>query len=139
PRTIYHEIRKLQPGHTLIAEGNTIRIKQYSDLLLGVTSSSGKPSMTAEDAAVELRHRLRRAVAAQTVSDVPLGVFLSGGLDSSTLVALMSAVVDQPVRTFSIGFDERSYCELPAARLIASRFGTDHAELVIPPDFRDLL
>jgi asparagine synthase (glutamine-hydrolysing) len=140
PRTIYGEIRKLQPGHIMIAEGNRIEIKQYSDVPFGVVKSSANGRrFSVEDAAVELRHRLRRAVAAQMVSDVPLGVFLSGGLDSSTLVGLMSEVADRPVRTFSIGFDEQSYCELPAAQLVASRFLTDHTELVIRPDIRDLL
>ena len=73
------------------------------------------------------------------VSDVPLGVFLSGGLDSSTLVALASEVSDRPVRTFSIGFKDPSYSELEEARLVASRFGTEHTDLVLNGDTRELV
>ncbi len=140
PRTIYREIRKLQPGHVLVAEAHGVRIHRYWDVPYGQDAGSrDKTQVGREEAAAELLCQLRRAVADQMVSDVPLGVFLSGGLDSSTLVALMSEVSDRPVRTFSIGFEEQGYNELPRARSVASRFGTDHTELIVRPDVRDLL
>ncbi len=137
PRTIYQGIQKLPPAHLLIADRAGVRVEQYWDLPARPPTRRRAPSI--EEAGAELLDRLRRAVSGQMVSDVPLGVFLSGGLDSSTLVALMSEVSERPVRTFSIGFEEASYSELPAARLIASRFGTDHTELIVRPEVRDLL
>jgi asparagine synthase (glutamine-hydrolysing) len=140
PRTIYREVRKLQPGHSLVAGRHGVRILRCWDVPFGQARPSSPPApISTDDAAAELLRRLRRAVKAQMVSDVPLGVFLSGGLDSSTLVALMSEVSDRPVRTFSIGFEERGYNELPRARTVASRFGTDHTELIVRPEVRDLL
>jgi asparagine synthase (glutamine-hydrolysing) len=139
PRTIYQEVRKLQPGHLLMADGGGIQITRYWDGPVGGRTDRRRLRVSAEDAAAELLRLLRRAVPAQMVSDVPLGVFLSGGLDSSTVVALMSEVSERPVRTFSIGFEERTYSELPAARLVASRFHTDHTELIVRPEVRDLL
>ena len=139
PRTIYQEVRKLQPGHLVVADGGGIQIKRYWDGPVGRQTCRRRIRINAEDAAAELLRLLRLAVPAQMVSDVPLGVFLSGGLDSSTVVALMSEVSARPVRTFSIGFEERTYSELPAARLVASRFHTDHTELIVRPEVRDLL
>ena len=138
PRTIYRGIQKLQPGHVLVADRHGIRVERYWHSPLAAARPE-YAAMGPEQAADELLARMRRAVAAQMVSDVPLGVFLSGGLDSGTLVALMSEVSNQPVRTFSIGFEERSYSELPAARRIATRFRTDHTELIVTPDVRSLL
>jgi asparagine synthase (glutamine-hydrolysing) len=140
PRTIYREIQRLQPGHRLVADKHGVRIDQYWDMPPSpATAPTGQRQMRTEAVAEELLGRLRRAVAAQMISDVPLGVFLSGGLDSSTLVALMSEITDRPVRTFSIGFEEATYNELPMARRVASRFGTDHVELIVRPDVCDLL
>jgi asparagine synthase (glutamine-hydrolysing) len=87
----------------------------------------------------ELRARLRDSVRAHLVSDVPVGVLLSGGIDSSTLAALASQESSEPVRTFSIGFEERSFDELADARLVAERYGTQHEELVLRPDAALLL
>ena len=87
----------------------------------------------------ELYELLTTTVKQHLISDVPLGVFLSGGIDSSTLVALMSKVSSQPIRTFSIGFEETSYNELDYARAVAKKFDTEHHELVVSPNIVDLL
>src|ERR687886_825740 len=89
--------------------------------------------------AAELRARLRDSVRAHLEADVPVGVFLSGGIDSSLLAALAAQETAEPVRTFSIGFEERSFDELSRARLVAQRYGTDHHELVLRPDAAQLL
>src|SRR5205823_8957923 len=81
----------------------------------------------------ELRARLRDSVRAHLVSDVPVGVLLSGGVDSATLAALAAQESGEPLRTFSIGFEERSFDELAGARLVAERYGTEHRELVLRP------
>jgi asparagine synthase (glutamine-hydrolysing) len=94
---------------------------------------------TRGDLAVELRDRLRDSVRAHLESDVPVGVFLSGGIDSSLLAALAAQESPEPVRTFSIGFEERSFDELSRARTVARRYGTDHHELVLRPDAAALL
>jgi asparagine synthase (glutamine-hydrolysing) len=89
--------------------------------------------------AEELRERLRDSVAAHLIADVPVGVLLSGGIDSSTLVALAAERSSEPVRTFTVGFEERHFDERGAARLVAERYGTDHHEIVVPPDAVSLL
>src|SRR6185437_11933683 len=100
------------------------------------------PERTDDDEAElveELRARLRDSVRAHLVSDVPVGVLLSGGVDSSLLAALAAQELDGPLRTFSIGFEERSFDELDDARLVAARYGTQHRELVLRPDAALLL
>jgi len=87
-----------------------------------------------QDASGELLRRLEEAVRLRMISDVPLGCFLSGGVDSSVVVALMSRLSAEPVRTFSIGFDRKKYTELEHARVVARRFKTEHEEFVVTPD-----
>ena len=129
PLSILKNIKKLPPGHSLTLLGGKITIKQYWDFPYepGETRSE-------RDYIEDLQHRLRESVRMRLVSDVPLGAFLSGGVDSSTIVALMAQEMPEPVKTFSIGFEEDSYDELKYARLVAKRFGTDHHELIVTPD-----
>lgn len=132
PLSIFQDIRKLAPGHTLIFRNNDIWIRNYWDVELksnGAQLSELKSS---------LRDLLQDAVKIRLMSDVPLGAFLSGGIDSSTIVALMARVMDQPVKTFSIGFEDSTYNELEFARLIAKTFKTDHHEFIIKPDAVEL-
>ena len=128
PRTMFRGICKLQAGHLLIWDG-AIRLQRYWD----VPAQHLDLPADIESLAAELRRRLEAAVQDAMVSDVPVGAFLSGGLDSSVVVALMAQVASQPVRTFSIGFRERSYNELPYARMVAQRYGTEHHELIVEP------
>jgi len=135
PQTIYAGIRKLPPAHTLTFEGGKISIERYWDLPLGQP-----PLKCGVDEACEMiREKLREAVRLRLISDVPLGAFLSGGVDSSIVVALMSELSERPVKTFSIGFQEESFSELPYAREVAKAYGTDHRELVVTADMTDVL
>lgn len=137
PHTIYREIRKLEAGHILTWQGGQTTLRRYWDL------SQVQPSAVAHRRSgaiqAELLGLLTDAVRCHLISDVPLGVFLSGGLDSSTVVALMRRVHNGPMKTFSIGFNDPSYDERPYARLIAKRFETDHTELTITPDVAGLV
>lgn len=128
PYTIFHEIHKLPPAHYLIAERGRVTVRCYWDFT--PTDASTK---SVREYREELRERLQESVRAHLVSDVPLGAFLSGGLDSSTVVALMREALPGAVKTFSIGFYEGAFNELPYARAVADRYGTDHHELVIEP------
>jgi asparagine synthase (glutamine-hydrolysing) len=110
-------------------DGSGLRVQCYWDFDL-----TDRPFMNTADYCRELRHHLEEAVAAHLVSDVPLGAFLSGGIDSSTVVALMSQRLGEPVKTFSIGFPDAEYSEIRYARAVARRFATDHHELVVGPD-----
>src|SRR3954471_5721662 len=137
PLTIFREIRKLPPGHALTWDDGTIHIDRYSrPRPVPVEELRGD-----EDAELleELRARLRDSVRAHLVSDVPVGVLLSGGVDSAALAALAAQETGEPLRTFSIGFEERSFNELDDARLVAQMYGTDHHELVLRPDAALLL
>jgi asparagine synthase (glutamine-hydrolysing) len=128
PWTIFKDIHKLPPGHFLVFENSRCKVKQYWDITFQETPVDEAECVEA------LADLLRDAVRLQLVSDVPLGAFLSGGIDSSTVVALMSETASGPVRTFSIGFDDKTYNELPYARAIAARFSTDHHEELLHPD-----
>ncbi len=135
PWTIFQGIRKLRPGHLLIHENGTATERPYWSL-----SYDRKRAIRSEaDCLEEFRALLEESVALRLESDVPLGAFLSGGLDSSSVVALMSRRLTQPVRTFSIGFKEEAYNELPYARDVARRFGTQHQEFVVEPSALDIL
>lgn len=136
PRTAFAGVAKLAPGHLLrwtSRDGAVTR--RYWD----VPPSEATGEFDPNRARRELRRRLAEAVHSHLVSDVPLGAFLSGGVDSSSVVALMSEGARRPVKTFSIGFSDPRYSELDAARLVARRFGTDHHELVVEPESVDVL
>ena len=137
PMTIFSEARKLPAGHTLIAEDGEVSVSRYAR---PSPVPAGEVRSDADDAlAEELRDRLRDSVRAHLVSDVPVGVLLSGGVDSCALTALAAEESGYQVSTFSIGFEESSFDELAQARLVAGRYGTDHHELVLRPDAVDLL
>ncbi|HET8579225.1 MAG TPA: asparagine synthase (glutamine-hydrolyzing) [Methylomirabilota bacterium] len=136
PRTILSSIRKLPPASTLVLslDGGTPEISRYWHL------SFAPESRVREDEWTErLQAELADAVRSHMVSDVPIGAFLSGGMDSSSVVALMAEASPSPIRTFSIGFDEADFDELSFARQVASRYGTDHYELVVKPSVLDVL
>jgi asparagine synthase (glutamine-hydrolysing) len=130
PLTIFAGTRKLPPGHLLVWEDGSARLQRFA---------LPAPLPEREATPAELRERLRDSVKAHLVSDVPVGVLLSGGVDSSLLAALAAEEASEPLRTFSIGFEERSFDETADARLVAERYGTDHRELVLRPDAARLL
>jgi asparagine synthase (glutamine-hydrolysing) len=138
PSSIFRGIRKLPPGHLLVWKGGQVSVRSYWDFPVE-PDQAGKERIDEDECARELLALLRESVKLQMVSDVPLGAFLSGGIDSSSVVALMSEVSDRPVKTFSIGFEEQSYNELAYARLVAERFGTEHHEFVLTPQITDLV
>ena len=137
PLTIFRAARKLPPGHLLIAEDGAVRIDRFARPK-PVDASDVRTEPFA-DLAAELRDRMRDSVRAHLVSDVPVGVLLSGGIDSSLLTALAAQESGYRVSTFSIGFKERSFNELELAREVARRYDTDHHELVVEPDAAELL
>ena len=134
PMTLFNGIRKLPPGCRLTYEKGTIRVEPYWEIPGEVRRDVGEAA-----AAEELRTILRDAVKGRMISDVPLGVFLSGGVDSSSVVAMMSHVSDQPIRSFSIRFEDRTYDEGRYVEMVRRRYGTQHTEFVIQPDVLDLL
>ncbi|HET6956575.1 MAG TPA: asparagine synthase (glutamine-hydrolyzing) [Vicinamibacterales bacterium] len=127
--SIFKSVRKLPPGHLLTWTDGRIAVKQYWQLPVDETFRGSE-----EDAVQHLRGVLGDAVRSHLMSDVPLGAFLSGGIDSSLVVGLMSEFSSSRVKTFSIGFDEPAFDELEHARRVAVHFGTDHHEFVVKPD-----
>jgi asparagine synthase (glutamine-hydrolysing) len=138
PRTIFKQIRSLPPAHILTCSGDSVAVAPYWELTYPAAPTNGG-ARSEQSYCEELYELLSTTVKQHMISDVPLGVFLSGGLDSSTLVALMSKVSSQPVKTFSIGFEERSYNELDYASVVARAFETEHHELVVRPNVVELL
>jgi len=131
PRTIFRDIRRLPPAHFLVYHDGNLRLQRYWD-----PSAIAVRPWREEDAAEAVRAELARAVASQMMSDVPLGVFLSGGIDSSAVVAFMAEAARQKgstVNSFSMGFEDGSYDELPHARRVARHFGTNHREGLVRP------
>ena len=134
PLTAYKSIRKLEPGHTLRLRKGEIEIKRYWQ-----PDFSRKVNITEEDAGEQAVAILRDAVKVRLMSEVPLGAFLSGGIDSSAVVALMSEESSEPVKTFSIGFEEQDFSELHHARRVAEHVGADHHEFIVKPDALEVL
>ena len=137
PLTVYSDAQKLQPGHKLLWEDGAVRVERYARP--GPVPAGELRRESEATLAAELRERLRDSVRAHLVADVPVGVLLSGGIDSAALTALAASESGGRVSTFSIGFEERSFDELDRARKVAERYGTDHHELVLRPDAAELL
>jgi asparagine synthase (glutamine-hydrolysing) len=133
PRTILKGVHKLPPGHYLTYRDGEVTVRRYWD------AADVPPRAWKEDEAAEaLREALRRATVGQMMADVPLGAFLSGGIDSSTIVAFMSEASLQPVNSFSIGFDDGTYNELSYAREVAALFETNHRERTVSPNLHEM-
>ena len=132
PGSAFWAVRKLPPAHVLAFEGGQARISRYWQ-----PSCAPRLELTMEDAVAETERRLKEAVRKRLMSEVPLGAFLSGGVDSSLVVALMSEFTK--VKTFSIGFEESGFNELPHARAVAERYGTDHREFVVKSNAAEVL
>ena len=141
PRTFFEGIRSLPPGHVLTFDAaGTPVLEQYWEPRIPGAHDIPPLDISLAEAAVGVRQRLTAAVSRRLVADVPLGAFLSGGVDSSAIVAIMSEVSPRPVLTFTIGFeDDEGFDERPYARMVAERFGTEHVEFVVKPDAVDLL
>src|SRR3989440_1506443 len=126
PATLFANIYKVQPGHWLLCEDGTLREECYWDFSFGVTEK--RP---VEEYIQGIQQHVHRAVEERLMADVPLGAMLSGGVDSSIITGIMSQLMKEPVKTFSVGFDAPDYSELPYARVVAEHFGTEHHELVV--------
>jgi asparagine synthase (glutamine-hydrolysing) len=136
PLTAYRDIRKLEPGHSLryTPRDGEVKIERYWQ-----PDFSKKTRMSEEEAGERAVEILREAVRVRLMSEVPLGAFLSGGVDSSAVVALMSEVSSTPVKTFSIGFEEQDFSELHHARRVAEHVGAEHHEFIVRPDAMEVL
>jgi len=144
PQTAFTRVKKLLPGHVLDFSGGRIRIHQYWDLPQLSTEErlrqlGTEEPLSEEECLENLERRLGEAVRIRLISDVPLVALLSGGVDSSSVVALMSKFSSKPVRTFTIGFPQKDFSEADHARLVAKRFRTEHHELIIEPNFAETL
>ena len=137
PLSIYKEIRKVPPGHRLVWENGNVRVERYWSLEYPAEGTT--PVGTEEELADQLRGLVLESTRLRMVSERPLGAFLSGGLDSSAVVAAMAMQSDRPVSTYSIGFAEEEFNELNYARQVADLFGADHHELVVTPAIDDVL
>lgn len=132
--TLFEGIKRLAPGHILTWQGGRIILRQYWDIHFADELAAPAPGSAAERAMVdEYRERFTEAVRIRLMSDVPLGMFLSGGIDSAAITATMATLVKEPIRTFSVAFAEREANELEYARLVARAYRTEHREVVVSP------
>ena len=135
PKSVFKNVFKLPPACYLILEKGSLKVQRYWDI-----DFSKKITVTDErQLSKDVFERLKQSVSHRLISDVPFGAFLSGGIDSSIVVALMSQIMQEPVKTFSIGFEEDAYNELPYATQIAKLFKTDHKEFVVKFDALNIL
>jgi asparagine synthase (glutamine-hydrolysing) len=134
PLTAFRAISKLSPGHSLLWKNGEIKLERYWQI-----DFSNKLSISEEEAGERVVDLLRDAVRVRLMSEVPLGAFLSGGIDSSAVVALMAQEASEKVKTFSIGFEEQDFSELHHARRVAEHVGTDHHEFIVKPDAMEIL
>ena len=135
PHTAFRNIQKLPPGHLLEFEAGKVNVRQYWD----VPAYGTREPRSEEECLEEMETRLAEAVRIRLISDVPLGALLSGGTDSSIVVALMARASSKPVKTFSIGFRSHDFNEADYARVVAKKFETEHHELVLEPDIGETL
>ncbi len=135
PLSAFRAVRKLPPASVLTFDGDGLRIERYWRLDYGEKRPTENPAEVGE----LIRDGIRRAVRRRMIADVPLGAFLSGGIDSSAVVAAMAEASPQPVKTFSIGFESNTLNELTYARRVAEQFSTDHHELVVRPDAVEMI
>jgi asparagine synthase (glutamine-hydrolysing) len=137
PHTIFEGIYKLPPAHYLIMDSRgNVKIERYWKLRFSAVGGK-KPDINETSDAI--REKLEESVRLRLISDVPLGAFLSGGIDSSLVVGIMAKLSDRPVKTFSIGFEEKDFDELTYARMVAKHFSTDHHEFVVKPNAIEIL
>ncbi|HEX6270568.1 MAG TPA: asparagine synthase (glutamine-hydrolyzing) [Anaerolineales bacterium] len=134
PRTMLRDIRKLPPAHVLVYQDGSITLSRYWDL-----SFQHKLELNEPDILEELQEKLTQTVGCHLVSDVPIGAYLSGGLDSSMIVAVMARDLGQSFRTFSVGVEEDDFNELPYARQVAAQYRTEHVEKCVHANLIDLL
>jgi len=134
PKTIYRAAKKLLPGHYLVASPKGVRIERYWDI-----SFNHVENRSEEEWCEILRHQLCEVTRMRLMSEVPLGAFLSGGVDSSAVVAMMAKIMRRPVTTCSIGFEEQEYDESAFARKVSEQFNTDHHEQIVRPNALDVL
>jgi asparagine synthase (glutamine-hydrolysing) len=134
PHTIHRHARKLLPGHVLSIKGDTRNLRQFWSATARAEAVQGSFTGGAAAAAERLNGLLRASIALRMQADVPVGVFLSGGIDSSVTAAVMSQLASGPVHTFTVGFDATGYDESPYARAVADHLGTTHTELRINDD-----
>lgn len=134
PLTAYKEIRKLEPGHWMRWKAGQIETRRY-----WLPDFSEKLDISESEAQAEVLKILRESVRLRMISEVPLGAFLSGGVDSSTVVALMAQESTQPVKTFSIGFEEQDFSELKYAKKVAEHVGAEYNEFVVKPNAMEVL
>jgi asparagine synthase (glutamine-hydrolysing) len=132
--TLFTGIMRLAPGHTLTWQDGRISIRRYWDVPIANSCEAPRPGSRAERALIaEFRERFTEAVRLRLMSDVPLGMFLSGGIDSAAITSAMATLVKEPIRTFSVAFAEREANELEYARLVATAYRTEHRETVVSP------
>ena len=129
--TLFAGVKRLLPGHTLVWRDGKIDIKRYWDVSFVKTKDDGHSD---DDYVEQWSELFRTSVRLRLMADVPLGMFLSGGIDSSAIAAIMSGMVDEPIKTFSVAFREREANELEYARLVAEKFKTDHHEVIVSPE-----
>ncbi len=139
PETIFKNVMKLLPGHILIFENGKPVTKQYWDITGGDYDFRGLEKRSENELSEQMFELLHESIEKHMISDVSLGVFLSGGTDSASIVAIASEMSAKPVKTFSIGFDDAYYNELDNAKLVAERYGTDHHEFVVAPPDMDFI
>jgi asparagine synthase (glutamine-hydrolysing) len=134
PLTAFKQIRKLEPGHWLMWKNGEVKTHRY-----WLPDFHSKIKISEQEAEEETLRLLREATKMRMISEVPLGAFLSGGVDSSTVVALMAEASEKPVKTFSIGFEEEDFSELKYAKIVAEHIGAEHHEFIVKPNAIEIL